>query len=197
MHAFVPRNPVRRVATGGGSEAAPAMRRTRHGKEYEMLRSTLIAALATPLIMQGAVAQEAEDEAGQDTGEVIVAEQEGSEVRGDWVLGSRVYTPDGVTIGSIEDLIIDQEDGSVNAAVISVGGFLGFGAKQIAVDWSELQLDYDGNEVTLGITREEAEEAPEYAFRPQEEPPAPEMDTGTGTGTVGTGTGGTGMGVPN
>ena len=196
MRSF-PANQVRRVASGGGSKDCARDGPCQTRKGYEMLRSTMIAALATPLIMQGALAQEAEDDAGQDTSEVIVAEQEGSEVRGDWVLGSRVYTPDGVTIGSIEDLIIDEEDGSVNAAVISVGGFLGFGAKQIAVDWSELEMDYDGNEVTLGITREEAEEAPEYAFRPQEEPPAPEMDTGTGTGTVGTGTGGTGMGVPN
>ena len=146
-----------------------------------MLRTTLIAAIASPLLIQGAFAQEADD--------VIVQNQEMTEVRGDWVLGSRVYTPEGETIGSIEDLIIEQEDGSVHAAIISVGGFLGFGAKQIAVDWSELQIDYDGNAVTLNITREEAEEAPEYAFRSQEDPPAPEpaTDPDAGTGTVGTG----------
>jgi sporulation protein YlmC with PRC-barrel domain len=64
-------------------------------------------------------------------------------VRGDWVLGARVTSLDGESIGSIEDLILDQEDGSVNAAVVSVGGFLGFGGKQIAVDWSELNINYD------------------------------------------------------
>ena len=137
-----------------------------------MLRITLIsaAAVALPLMMQPAIAQ--------DTEEVIVQDQAGSEVRGDWLLGARVTTPDGEAIGSIEDVILDQEDGTVNAAVVSVGGFLGFGGKEIAVDWSQLNINYDGNEITLGITREEAEEAPAYVFRDREYAPAPEMDTG-------------------
>lgn len=156
-----------------------------------MLRSTLIAAIAAPLIAQTAIAQDAE--------QVIVENQAGSEVRGDWVLGARVYNPEGEFIGSIEDLILDQEDGAVNAAIVSFGGFLGFGAKEIAVDWSELEINYDGNEITLAITREEAEAAPEYSFREQESAPAPMPETGTGTGIgtdtgTGTGTGGTTQG---
>lgn len=153
-----------------------------------MYRYALIAALAAPLASPHAVAQE--------SGDVIVEDQAGSEVRGDWVLGARVKSPDGGPIGSIEDLILDQEEGSVTAAVVSVGGFLGFGARQIAVDWSELEINYDGNEVTLDITRDEADEAPEYSFRDRERPPAPQPETGTGgTGTgMGTGTGGTGTG---
>lgn len=157
-----------------------------------MLRYVIIAAIAGPLATSHATAQE--------TGDVIVEDQAGSEVRGDWVLGARVTSPEGESIGSIEDLILDQEDGSVNAAVVSVGGFLGFGAKQIAVEWSELDINYDGNEITLDITRDEAEQAPEYSFRDRESPPAPEPATGTGdtgmgtggTGGMGTGTGGAG-----
>ena len=88
----------------------------------------------------------------------------------------------------------------MNAAIVSVGGFLGFGGKQITVDWSELDINYDGNEITLEITRDGAEQAPEYSFRGRESPPAPERATGTGgtetgtggTGGTGTGTGGTG-----
>lgn len=155
-----------------------------------MFRTLLMSAIATPLLMQVSVAQ--------DTEEVIVESQDTAEVRGDWVLGARVNTPEGETIGSIEDLILSSDDGSVNAAVVSVGGFLGFGGKEIAVDWSELELNYDANEITLGITREEAEDAPAYNFRERESAPAPQTDTGTGMGTgtgVGTGTGGTGTGT--
>ncbi len=61
----------------------------------------------------------------------------------------------------------------MTAAVVSVGGFLGFGAKQIAVDWTELQINHDGHEVILPITVEWAEEAPEFAFRDRTEPPPP------------------------
>lgn len=147
-----------------------------------MFRSILIAGIAAPLLIQGATAQ--------DSGDVIVESQELEEVRGDWVLGARVLTPEGVRIGNIEDLIIDKENGSVNAAVISVGGFLGFGAKDIAVEWSELELNYDANDVRLGITVEEAEEAEEYIFRGRERIPIEEPITTDGAGTgVGTGTG--------
>lgn len=153
-----------------------------------MFRSILIAAITTPIFMYPAIAQDS----GGNASDVIVESQEGEELRGDWVLGARVYTPDGETIGSIEDLILSSEEGSVNAAVVSVGGFLGFGAKEIAVDWSQLEINYDANEVTLGITRDEAEAAPEYSFRERESAPAPAVGTGTGVSTgIGTGTTGT------
>jgi sporulation protein YlmC with PRC-barrel domain len=119
----------------------------------------------------------------QDAEEVIVPEQGGSELRVDWVLGSRVYSLDGERIGSIEDLILDEEDGAVNAAVVSVGGFLGMGAKSIALDWNELQIDYDANVIELDLTREEAEAAEAYAFRDREYEPQPDMGTGTTGGT--------------
>ena len=167
-----------------------------------MFRTLSIATMVTPLMMGVTTAQEAD----QAPAEVIVESQERSEVRGDWVLGARVYTPDQQMIGSIEDLILDLEGGGVNAAIVSVGGFLGFGSKEIAIEWSELEINYDANEVILGITREQAEAAPEYEFRARESRPVPQTGTGTtadpgmgtgtgmdsGTGTTGTGTGGTG-----
>jgi len=149
------------------------------------------AAACVPLLAGSAVAQNA-----------IVSEQKGQELRGDWLLGARVTSMQEDSIGSIEDLIIDQESGEINAAIVSVGGFLGFGAKQIAVDWKELQIDYDGNLVELDLTREEAEEAEEYVFRERVRPPQPEPEVGTGTSgtgtggtsSLGTGTGGSGYG---
>ncbi|MCA1777332.1 MAG: PRC-barrel domain-containing protein [Paracoccaceae bacterium] len=124
--------------------------------------------------------------------DVLVEEQTSSELRGDWVLGARVTSTQDEAIGSIEDLIISEEDGNIIAAVVSVGGFLGIGAKQIAVDWSELEMNWDANEVRLELSREEAEEADEYQYRNREYEPAPEatgtgtgMDTGTGMGTTG------------
>lgn len=104
---------------------------------------------------------------------VIVTDQQSSEVRGDWIMGSTVNSPQGEVIGRVEDLILDSEVGTVSAAVISVGGFLGIGSKQIAVDWNELQIQYDGQEIVLAMTRDEADAAPEYAFRDRTDPPAP------------------------
>ncbi len=114
------------------------------------------------------------------TQEVIRDTQDMSELRGDWVIGATVRAPDDSVVGTITDLLIDEREGTVTAAVIDVGGFLGFGAKPIAVDWNELQIDFDGNEVTLGITPDEADEAPEFAFREREFPPPPAPPAGGG-----------------
>lgn len=133
----------------------------------------------------------AETEATAPEAEAVVREQAPNELRVDWITGTQVTSPDGEGIGNINDLILDGETGEMSAAVLSVGGFLGIGAKQIAVDWSELQIDYDANEISLDMTREQADAAPEYVFREQEQPPAPAPE---GTGTTGTGTG-SGMGT--
>lgn len=130
------------------------------------------------------------------TQEVVVENQGADELRGDWIVGATVTSVEGERIGPIDDVILDAEEGNVTAAVISVGGFLGFGAKSIAVEWSELEIDWDGSDITLDLTREQAEEAPEYAFRDRELEPPPAPEEGTGTGTTGTGaTGTTGTGA--
>ena len=109
-------------------------------------------------------------------GDALVTSQGANELRSEWLLGSDVVSTQGEAIGSIEGLIIDASEGTVNAAVISVGGFLGFGAKNIAVDWDELQIEFDGEEITLDLTREQADEAASYEFRDREGAPPPVME---------------------
>jgi sporulation protein YlmC with PRC-barrel domain len=111
-------------------------------------------------------------------------QQEQTELRADWIIGSTVTTPDGETIGTVDDLLLDKEDGNVTGAIVSVGGFLGFGAKQVAVEWNELEENYDGTELVLSMTRQQAEDAPAFGFRERETPPPPQPATGTGTGTA-------------
>src|SRR6202049_3793455 len=48
------------------------------------------------------------------------------------LIGAKVGGPDNATVGSINDLLLEK-NGNVNAAVIEVGGFLGIGAKNVAV----------------------------------------------------------------
>ncbi|MCJ8518807.1 sporulation protein YlmC with PRC-barrel domain [Pseudorhizobium tarimense] len=65
--------------------------------------------------------------------------------------GKAVYGADGQNIGSIGDVLVSQ-DGSVNAVIIGVGGFLGLGQKDVAVDMSALELG-------PGATQEQADAA--------------------------------------
>lgn len=128
-----------------------------------IMPTVTVAGLAAVAMMTTSLAQ----------AEILRSAQETSELRTDWVIGAPVVTPGGERVGSIDGLLLDETDGRVTAAVVSVGGFLGFGAKQIAVEWDELDIQHDGFEVVLPITVEWAEDAPEFAFRDRAEPPPP------------------------
>jgi len=145
------------------------------------IRSPLgVLTLAVVLGMAAPIALDAQDD-------VLRRNQDGSELRSDWLIGSTVTTPDGQNVGSIDALLLDQEEGEVTGAVLNVGGLLGFGAKQIAVQWEQIEIADDGAEVILPITVDEAEEAPEFAFRDRQQPPPPPVAdpaAGGGMGTV-------------
>lgn len=53
--------------------------------------------------------------------------------------GKTVYSADGSNIGEINDVVLSQ-NGSVNAVIIGVGGFLGMAEKNVAVNVSSLQV---------------------------------------------------------
>jgi sporulation protein YlmC with PRC-barrel domain len=83
------------------------------------------------------------------------------------LIGKRVYTsdaPDAESIGDINDLVIG-EDGSVQAVVIGVGGFLGIGEKNVAVGFDKIRWtqDENGNEVVVfEASKESLQSAPEF-----------------------------------
>mgnify|MGYP000347920169 CR=1 FL=1 len=67
-------------------------------------------------------------------------------------------------IGDVNDLVV-AKDGSIDAVVIGVGGFLGMGEKNVAVPFESLQwqTDEDGQPVLyLAATRDQLENAPEF-----------------------------------
>ena len=56
------------------------------------------------------------------------------------IVGTAVYNDHDERIGSVDDLLVGQ-DGRISEAVLSVGGFLGIGAKLVAVPYSRLRLE--------------------------------------------------------
>jgi len=70
--------------------------------------------------------------------------------------GKDIYGANNEKIGEIEDFIL-QPNGSVEAVVVEVGGFLGVGEKDVLVNWSALQITMDGNDLRVsapGLTRD-------------------------------------------
>ena len=68
-------------------------------------------------------------------------------------------------VGDINDIVMNT-DGSANAAVIGVGGFLGMGEKAVAVSFDRLSwqpgAEGEGQWLSIDATKEELEAAPEF-----------------------------------
>ncbi len=128
-------------------------------------------AAEAPAADNAEAAADAADAAAVAASGKVEQQQAANELRIDWITDATVNAPDGTAIGDINDVIVDGDAGTVKAAVIGVGGFLGIGEKQIAVPWDQLTINYDAQEITSDLTKEEAEAAPEYVFREQEAAP--------------------------
>jgi hypothetical protein len=80
------------------------------------------------------------------------------------VLGRYVRSPTNEDMGHIVDVIVDRT-GTVRAAVIDFGGFLGVGIRKIVVDWNALhfgRVTDKSDSITLELTKAQVAAAPEY-----------------------------------
>ncbi len=79
------------------------------------------------------------------------------------LIGADVKTAKDEDVGEVNDLIIDDK-GQVVAIVVSVGGFLGMGEKDVAIGWNDVTRSAisDDNELQIKSTREGLMSAPEF-----------------------------------
>jgi sporulation protein YlmC with PRC-barrel domain len=78
------------------------------------------------------------------------------------LIGAAVYNSENAEIGTIKDLILEQ-DGHISAVVLSVGGFLGVGEKDITVPMSELTMGGSGR-ATLNMTKDQLAQVPTFEY---------------------------------
>lgn len=79
------------------------------------------------------------------------------------LLGANVTNTENETIGEIDDLMIAGSD-RVPVAVLSVGGFLGIGAKLVSVPFERLTVNADGKVMLPGATRDSLKALPEFKY---------------------------------
>ena len=85
------------------------------------------------------------------------------QVRVSKVVGASVYNDQNQSVGSIDDLLMSDNDHKAATAVISVGGFLGMGAKLVSVPFDQLKIEND-KIVMPGATKASLEGMPEYRY---------------------------------
>ena len=81
------------------------------------------------------------------------------------LIGQTVYAPDDAKIGSISDLIVSRDGKNVQGFVIGIGGFLGIGERNVALQMDKLKIApaADGSvELTMDVKKEELANAPAF-----------------------------------
>ena len=146
----------------------------------------------------------------QDAATPFQTEAAGPSISASDVIGARIYVSEAALdadaysgvqegwddVGEVNDIILGR-DGSVDAVLVDIGGFLGMGERQVAVDMSALKIvqddatDADDWFLVLQSDRATLEGAPEYMIpgaQPMADTDANADAAATDTTTEGTAT---------
>lgn len=144
------------------------------------MRRTLIATAATLALLSGAaVAQTTSPTVGNPSSSTSSmsntaapdstttgskAATGGQLASADELIGKNVYGRDNEKIGEVDDVILDA-NGQAKQLVVSSGGFLGIGEKQVAVDYTAANWDSQNNRLNLaGMSRDDVKAMPEFKY---------------------------------
>jgi sporulation protein YlmC with PRC-barrel domain len=85
------------------------------------------------------------------------------QMAGSALLGAKIHNDKKETVGSINDVYLD-DSGKIQAVIVSVGGFLGVGAKAVAVKWDDIKYGKDGKSLmlTTSLTKDALTAMPDY-----------------------------------
>ena len=88
------------------------------------------------------------------------------EMSGAAIIGATVQNENHETVGKVQDIYVDS-GGAIKKVVVSVGGFLGMGAKDVVVNWSDIRFSRDDKSVVLTTTWTKEislKEMPDYKY---------------------------------
>ena len=78
------------------------------------------------------------------------------------IIDDKVVSTTGEDLGTLKELMLDLDDGRINYAVLSFGGFLGLGDKLFAIPWEALTLNAEDHTFVLDVEKERLENAPGF-----------------------------------
>lgn len=78
------------------------------------------------------------------------------------VIGMRVENYQHEKLGKVDDLAVDLESGRIAQVIVSTGGFLGIGDKDVAVPPSALHCDFANKVIHLDADKEKLKAAPKF-----------------------------------
>jgi sporulation protein YlmC with PRC-barrel domain len=104
--------------------------------------------------------------------QTIIPEQKETQVLAEDLVGAKVFGPDGEKVGTVEDLILDEQK-KVTGVVVGVGGFLGMGKKEVGLNWEQAKVvdspDTATKKIMISLTKADLEAAPDFKTKAERE----------------------------
>lgn len=104
---------------------------------------------------------EAEPPASPPPSEAVIPAQAAGDVRAEKLIGMTVYDTNGDKVGQVKDILFNEQ-GQATGVVLSVGGVLGLGAKQVGLQWSEVDIQPDAEVAKVQYNKDQLEAAPDF-----------------------------------
>ena len=125
--------------------------------EETMKRLIAVAALAPLMALPSFAA---------DNGAASNTQTMSNQISASALLDENVVNAANETIGDVNDVLLDK-NGKVASVIVGVGGFLGMGEKNVALDFDQLKFTNNGNDlvVTSDATKETLQAAPAYDMK--------------------------------
>ena len=104
---------------------------------------------------------EAEQPASPPPSEAVIPAQAAGDVRAEKLIGMTVFDTNGDKVGQVKDILFNEQ-GQATGVVLSVGGVLGLGAKQVGLQWSEVDIQPDAEVAKVQYNKDQLDAAPDF-----------------------------------
>lgn len=102
------------------------------------------------------------------------------------IVGLDVRSSQNEDVGKITNVVVSP-DGKVDKLVVSMGGVLGVGGTQVALNWNDIHLDQVAHQAVISMSKDQLKSAPKY--------PEQKGTGSTGRGSLPGGSGATPLGT--
>jgi sporulation protein YlmC with PRC-barrel domain len=133
------------------------------------MRPTILgaaAAIALALAVPALAQTTTPPAATSPSGEVLWYSHQPEQMRASKLIGTKVVNAANESIGDVNEIIIGK-DGKVAAVIIGVGGFLGMGEREVAINYNSLRMNRDSNAnlvLTVNATKDALKNAPAWRW---------------------------------
>ena len=103
------------------------------------------------------------DGLGRDQTDALTADESGTLISADKVVGTAVYDAAGERLGTIDSIMLNKRSGKVAYAVMSFGGFLGIGERYHPLPWNVLTYDEAKGGYNVEHSADDLRKAPNYS----------------------------------